>query len=560
MESPDLKTSTAAGSAPELAYNDTDEGRLPTEEERATLPRVPGGMPWTAFTICIVEFAERASYYGCSAVFSNFIQRPLPVGGNGAGAPPPGSQLSAGALGLGLKAATGITKTFSFVAFALPILGGYLADSKWGRFKTICIGTALGAIAHIVMVVAAIPSVIADGHAVAPFVISIILLAFGTGLIKPSIAPILVDQSQVKSEYIKVLPNGKKVIVDPAVSVQSMITSYNWSISFGIFFALASTYAAKRIGYWLAFMIPGILFLIMPVGLMIVNRRIVKVPPQGSALVDVLKMLRIMYRRLGLRMFKGGDAVWDVAKPSQTPNVPWDEEFVDEVRRTMRACRLFLLLPIYLVADVGLDNVLINQAGSMTSNGAPNDIIQSFNALTLVVFTPIFQYIIWPLFHKMGIKTPPVRRMVVGYIVSALGMVFGAVLQYKVYQTSPCGYAASTCSLKGSVSPISIWLQVPVPFLEAIASILINYTSYEIAITMAPRRMKSLVFGIVLFMAALSSALVLIVSPTFADPNLIWPFVALAVATTICGIIIWVFFRDMDDEYEAVVSKGVSST
>jgi hypothetical protein len=32
------------------------------------------------------------------------------------------------------------------------------------------------------MVVAAIPSVISDGHAVAPFVISIILLAFGESL------------------------------------------------------------------------------------------------------------------------------------------------------------------------------------------------------------------------------------------------------------------------------------------------------------------------------------------------------------------------------------------
>ncbi|EEB98598.1 hypothetical protein MPER_01868, partial [Moniliophthora perniciosa FA553] len=114
--------------------------------------------------------------------------------------------------------------------------------------------------------------------------------------------------------------------------------------------------------------------------------------------------------------------------------------------------------------------------------------------------------------------------------------------------------------LKGSVSPISIWWQVPIPALEAIASICINYTSYEIAITMAPRRMKSLVFAIVLFMAALSSALVLIISPTFVDPNLIWPFAALAVATTICGIITWIFFRDMDEEYERLVSKGVSST
>lgn len=41
---------------------------FPTEEEFATLPRVPGTIPWTAWTVAIVEFAERFSYYGTTAV------------------------------------------------------------------------------------------------------------------------------------------------------------------------------------------------------------------------------------------------------------------------------------------------------------------------------------------------------------------------------------------------------------------------------------------------------------------------------------------------------------
>ncbi len=50
----------------------------PTEEQRTTLRRVSGSIPWIAYSLCIVEFAERASYYGCSFVFSNFVQFPLP--------------------------------------------------------------------------------------------------------------------------------------------------------------------------------------------------------------------------------------------------------------------------------------------------------------------------------------------------------------------------------------------------------------------------------------------------------------------------------------------------
>jgi POT family proton-dependent oligopeptide transporter len=41
---------------------------FPTEEEWETLPRVAGSIPWTAWTVAIVEFVERFSYYGTSAV------------------------------------------------------------------------------------------------------------------------------------------------------------------------------------------------------------------------------------------------------------------------------------------------------------------------------------------------------------------------------------------------------------------------------------------------------------------------------------------------------------
>jgi POT family proton-dependent oligopeptide transporter len=42
--------------------------------------------------MCLIEFSERASYYGCKGPFNNFINRPLPIGGNGAGAVAPGGQ------------------------------------------------------------------------------------------------------------------------------------------------------------------------------------------------------------------------------------------------------------------------------------------------------------------------------------------------------------------------------------------------------------------------------------------------------------------------------------
>ena len=51
------------------------------------------------------------------------------------------------------------------------------------------------------------------------------------------------------------------------------------------------------------------------------------------------------------------DDFWDTAKASHYPkdNVPakitWDDEFVDEVKRTWKACKVFLFFPFYWLCE-----------------------------------------------------------------------------------------------------------------------------------------------------------------------------------------------------------------
>jgi hypothetical protein len=100
----------AAGAHPpiyDIAILNTDYEDKPTEEEFATLRRVPGKLPTVAFLLCAVEFCERASYYGCAQIWTNYVNRPLPAGGNGYGAVAPGSTNTQGALGLGETVAVG---------------------------------------------------------------------------------------------------------------------------------------------------------------------------------------------------------------------------------------------------------------------------------------------------------------------------------------------------------------------------------------------------------------------------------------------------------------------
>ena len=167
---------------------------VPNEEEAIILRKVADSIPLTAWLLCLVEFAERASYYGAKSVFSNFMQFPLPLGGNGAGAPARGSQGTAGALGRGIGFSVPMGLLFTFLAYVIPIFGGWLADAKTGRFRAILIGVLICGVSHVVMVCGAIPSVLQAGRGMGPFLVSFFLLAFGAGVFKPNVAPTVLDQ------------------------------------------------------------------------------------------------------------------------------------------------------------------------------------------------------------------------------------------------------------------------------------------------------------------------------------------------------------------------------
>jgi POT family proton-dependent oligopeptide transporter len=64
----DTRRSTSESLAAPVEFEEDLVGEEPTEEELATLPRVSGQIPWTAFTIAFVELCERFGYYGCQVL------------------------------------------------------------------------------------------------------------------------------------------------------------------------------------------------------------------------------------------------------------------------------------------------------------------------------------------------------------------------------------------------------------------------------------------------------------------------------------------------------------
>ncbi|RKK98728.1 hypothetical protein BFJ68_g13497 [Fusarium oxysporum] len=212
----DPRPATADAGAVTPAGGVTPDGQFPTAEELDTLRRVPNKIPMKLFSIAFIELCERFSYYGCTVVFTNFIQQKLPEGST-TGADPE----QPGALGMGQRASTGITTFNQFWQYFMPLLGAYIADQYWGRYKTISWALGIDIIGHIILIMSAIPPVIGNqGGALGAMIIAIIVIGFGTGGFKPNVNPLIVEQLGEQYMHVKTLKSGERVIVDPAVTIE----------------------------------------------------------------------------------------------------------------------------------------------------------------------------------------------------------------------------------------------------------------------------------------------------------------------------------------------------
>ncbi|CCH42578.1 Peptide transporter [Wickerhamomyces ciferrii] len=534
----------------------------PTTEDYATLPKKLGHAPYKTYLICLIEFAERASYYGVKGRLNNFIQLPLPKDGNGAGAPPKGTQKNAGALGLGLRTASAVTLLLTFLAYLTPLYGGYISDKKYGRVKTIWLGVWVGAISHIILIIAAIPSVIKGGAALAPTIIAILTLALGTGFIKPNLLPLLYDQYEHKRDIVKTKENGERVIELREPTLERMTLVFYWSINVGAFLSLATAYCAKLIGFWLAYLIPGIIYFIMVPVLLILAPKLKKETPNGLSIVEeTFKVIKYALKGGWIKRLRSGE-FWEYAKPSNIVSrgdvqaveavnkkgkkkVSWNDQFVNDVWITIDACKIFLFFIIYNITDGGIGGIENSQANSMTTNGVPNDLIDNFNPLTIIVFIPFLDYVLYPILRKYNIEFRPVHRMFFGFILAAISQVAGAIIQWKVYESSPCGYYATDCDVGTGVSPISVWVEVVLYVLGAASECFANTAAYEIAYTRAPEHMKGLVMALFLFMQSISAAISEAATSALIDPHLIWPFVACAIVGFVSAVYFLWLYKDL---------------
>lgn len=531
--------------------------RKPTQEESRTLRRVLGRASYASYLICVTELAERASYYSTSGVLANFIQRPLPPGST-TGAPlSTTSSQSAGALGMGVTTSSAFTLMLTFLAYVVPLYGGFIADTKLGKFKAIWVGVVGGFLGHVFFIIAGIPSVIASGHAIAPTALGIIFLAVGTGFIKPNLLPLLMNQYTYDQDVVKVLSSGEKVIVDRQKSLERMTLLFYWAINIGAFFQLATSYAARRIGFWLAFFVPMIMYLFLPFFLLYLQNKLILETPEGSVLKNSWRIFKITFSGNFIKRWRQ-KTLWEYAKPSNMiargrtvykkgKEISWDDQWVLDIKKTVDACKIFVYFVLFNLTDGGIGNAQNAQAGAMVLNGVPNDLFNNFNPLTIIILIPILDNIIYPFLRKHHIDFKPVWRIAFGFSLGASSQVVAAVVQHFVYKTSPCGNKASTCL---ETSTVNGWIEALVYILQASGECFCNTTAYELAYIRSPPHMKGLVMALFLFSIGVAAAIGEALTATVVDPLLVRTFSGTAVAGFLGMILFILQFRNLHIKME----------
>ncbi|MDR1448151.1 MAG: oligopeptide:H+ symporter [Candidatus Ancillula sp.] len=122
------------------------------------------GHPIGLLNLFSTEFCERFSYYGMRAILVFYVY----------------SSVASGGLGLSKQDALYVMTLFGSAVYMLSVLGGWLADRVIGAYYSILLGGAIIAVGHIVL---GLPFT-----GVAGLFIALVLIAIGTGLLKPNVS------------------------------------------------------------------------------------------------------------------------------------------------------------------------------------------------------------------------------------------------------------------------------------------------------------------------------------------------------------------------------------
>ncbi|NXU26828.1 S15A1 protein, partial [Thalassarche chlororhynchos] len=388
------------------------------------------GYPLSIFFIVINEFCERFSYYGMRAVLVLYFKYFLQWDDN---------------------LSTAIYHTFVALCYLTPILGALIADSWLGKFKTIVSLSVVYTIGQAVMAVSSINDLSdhnQDGSPdnvslhIALSMVGLILIALGTGGIKPCVSAFggdqfEDDQEKQRTRFFSIF----YLSINAGSLLSTIITPILRAQECGIH--------SKQRCYPLAFGVPAALMAVALVVFVIGSKMYKKVQPQGNIMIQVSKCIGFAIKnrfRHRSKEFPKREHWLDWASEK------YDKRLIAQTKMVLKVLFLYIPLPMFWALFDQQGSRWTLQATTMDGNFVAIQIqpdqMQTVNPILIIVMVPVVDAVVYPLIKKCKINFTPLRKITVGMFLASLAFVAAALLQVQIDKTLPVFPAAGQSQIK----------------------------------------------------------------------------------------------------------------
>jgi dipeptide/tripeptide permease len=412
---------------------------VPTEPV-ATSTRHPRGL-WFIFW---GEFAERCSYYGMRAILLRYMAEQM---------------------GFGDGVASQWMSYFVAGCYLLPLAGGYVADKFLGKYWTIVSFSIPYILGHVIL-----------GFESTPFLITaLVLLAMGSGVIKPNISTLMgltYDQQRPGQEKLR---SDAFAIFYGAINLGAAISSF------------AMPVLRTKYGYATAFLFPAALMAVSFV------------------------------------IFAAGKRFYGTEPPVR---VKTEEERGEQWVVLRRLFGLFIVVTFFWVIFDQAETTWTLFARDhlnlrVLGHDVESDQIQGLNPVLIIIFLPPIT-LLWHGLARRGIRLRATDKMMVGFALTFITM---AVMATAGFLTS-------------GGNKVSIMWEVVAYILVTCAEVCISVVGLELAFAAAPGSLKGFVTACWLVTVFLANILNAQVTPFYSKPWMQpgWYFGTLTLLMAVVGI------------------------
>ena len=373
------------------------------------------------------EAAERFSFYGMKGILVIFMTQYLFM--------LPGSSSEPMANAVAMKH----YHLFTTAVYFFPIFGALLADIVLGKYLTIMLLSVVYCAGHGVLAMMGSTAWLELSPGIV-LAIGLILISVGSGGIKPCVSAHVGDQFGAKNSHL----------------LEKVFGWFYFSINTGAFLSTMLTpWLLEWYGPHLAFGVPGVLMALATVAFWMGRKKFIHIPAGG------MDWFKETFSGVGLKAI-------------------------------LKLSIIFIFIAVFWALFDQTGSSWVLQAEDLNRNWLGmhwlSSQIQAVNPIMILVYIPVFQFVVYPLINKV-FKLTPIRKISMGLFVMVAGFAMVGVVQSWV---------------DAGQRPSIGWQVLAYAILTA-SEVMVSITGLEFAYTQAPKRMKSMIMALFLMSVSLGN-------------------------------------------------------